>query len=386
MGLLVLLIGSWVPDDRLNLSGIPIDLSIMFAAALLATTGTIRLGTLRSIALLQAPIWLLGITLFWSTDPTIGLDKLTTLLISGNIGFILLNTVVERHGADELAKLLMIYLGMLLLAAIPYKLAFGFFDRRVNFFINGPIVFARLMCIAALLSLFYLEGKKRVLAVILFSLAIVWTESKGPILSIALTFIAVAVIYAAPPARKKFYWYFSAFVVLIVFVANYIDFTVSDLGRLGALYSAVTGDIDAFENYANRGSFGARFEMWTKTIALIPEVPFGIGLGAWDSAVETRLPTPYPHNLFLELWSEGGFILGSFASIPFLAFLFAPKRMFWFIALCLFIAQMVSGDIGDGRFLLVFGLLSCFSRREGGEEKQPLVIRSDPLQVQVARP
>ena len=62
--------------------------------------------------------------------------------------------------------------------------------------------------------------------------------------------------------------------------------------------------------------------MWSKTINLIPEQPFGLGLGAWDRAVDTRLPTPYAHNLFLELWSETGVILGSFASIPFLVFLF----------------------------------------------------------------
>ena len=74
-----------------------------------------------------------------------------------------------------------------------------------------------------------------------------------------------------------------------------------------------------------------------------------------------------PHNLFLELWSEGGIILGSFAAMPFLAFLFAPKQKLWFVAFCLFLAQLVSGDISDARFLMVFSLLACFSRRDANQ-------------------
>ena len=105
--------------------------------------------------------------------------------------------------------------------------------------------------------------------------------------------------------------------------------------------------------------------MWSKTIALIPDVPFGLGLGAWDRAVDTKLPTPYPHNLFLELWSEGGLILGSFAAIPFVVFLFAPKNVFWYLAFCLFLAQMVSGDISDARFLMIFWFLCNVCESKG---------------------
>jgi hypothetical protein len=66
------------------------------------------------------------------------------------------------------------------------------------------------------------------------------------------------------------------------------------------------------------------------------------------------------------LWSEGGVILGTFAALPFLLFIFSPKKIFWFVAFFLFLAQMISGDIGDARFLMVFGFLAFFSRREAG--------------------
>jgi len=386
MGLLVLLIGSWVPDDRLNVSGLPIDLLIMIAAALLATTGKIRRATLRSIAIVQIPLLLLGITIFWSVEPELGLDKLTTLMVSGNLGFILLNTVIEKHGEEQLAKLIAFYLGILLLVAIPYKIAFGFFERSVNFFINGPIVFGRLMAIAALLSLFVLDGKKRIFTIIIFCLAVVWTESKGPILSIALTLIGVALIYASPPTRKKFYWYSLTFLLAAAILINSLQLSLSDLGRLGALFSVLTGDLGVIDQYASQGSFGARIAMWSMTIDLIPEVPFGIGLGAWDATVDTRLPTPHPHNLFLELWSEGGILLGSFAIIPFFVFLAAPRRIFWFVALCLCLAQMLSGDIADARFLMVFGFLSCFSRREGDGELPNLTAGAGLSGLNVARP
>ena len=218
MGLLILLIGSWIPDDRLNVSGLPLDLIIMLAAAVLATTGSIRYVTLKSIAILQIPLLFLGITIFWSTDPDIGIDRLTTLLVSGNIGYILLNTVVEKHGADQFAKLIIFYLGILLLIAIPYKIANGFFERSVSFFINGPIVFARLMSIAALLSLFYLRGRTRKIAIFIFFLAIVWTESKGPILAILVTFFFIAFFYAEVKTRRKFIAYFALFVIGLIFI------------------------------------------------------------------------------------------------------------------------------------------------------------------------
>ncbi|MEC9375140.1 MAG: O-antigen ligase family protein [Pseudomonadota bacterium] len=364
MGLLVLLLGSWVPDARLNISGLPLDLILMAASALLATTGTIRISTFKSIAILQIPLVLTGITLFWSLTPEIGLDKLTTLLISGNLGFILFNTVIEKHGVDQLGKLIIFYLSLLLIVAIPYKLVNGFFDRSVNFFINGPIIFARLMAIAAVLSIFFLRNRARIFSVIIFFLAVVWTESKGPILALTLTLISVAILATNSRTRKRFCLGFVLITLSVIWGFYYFDLGARDLGRVGIFYSVATGDLSAIEAYSSGGSLGGRIEMWSKTINLIPERPFGIGLGAWDRAIDTRLPTPYAHNIFLELWSETGVILGSFASIPFLVFLFSPKKMFWFVAFCLFLAQMISGDIGDARFLMVFGFLAYFAKPE----------------------
>jgi hypothetical protein len=361
MGLLTLLVGSWVPDDRLNFSGVPFDLLILIFAAIIATTGSIRLVTLQSVALVQVPLLLLGSSLFWSTDPDAGLDKLTTLMVSGNLAFILLNTVIERHGLPQLARLILTYLGLLLLVAIPYKIAFGFFDRSVNFFINGPIIFARLMCIAALLAVYFMHGRARKYAVTLFCLAILWTESKGPILAMLIALTVLMLFYSSARARRKFYWYVGIFFVSCILLANYYDFTPGDFGRLGSMYKLATGDISFVEQYSSNTSFLARAEMWGKTLELIPNEPFGIGLGAWDRAIDTRVPTPYAHNLFLELWSEGGVLLGSIAALPFLTFFAAPKRVFWFVSFCLFLAQMVSGDIADARFLMVFSFLSYFS-------------------------
>jgi len=34
--------------------------------------------------------------------------------------------------------------------------------------------------------------------------------------------------------------------------------------------------------------------------------------------------------------------------------------MFWFVAFCLFLAQLVSGNIGDARQMYVFALLAIF--------------------------
>jgi O-antigen ligase len=199
-------------------------------------------------------------------------------------------------------------------------------------------------------------------------------------LALIVTLISVGLIGARPEVRRNVLILLATTVAALFLATAVFDLDANSFGRLGVFYTLATADTTAIQGTLSQSSFGARIEMWSKTIELIPNAPFGIGLGAWDRVVDTRLPTPYPHNLFLELWSEGGIILGSFAAIPFLMFLFAPRKIFWFVAFCLFLAQMISGDIADARFLMVFGFLAFFSRREpdaiGEEVLQPEIFDS----------
>jgi hypothetical protein len=313
---------------------------------------------------------LLGVSIFWSPVPEVGLDKLTTLVISGNLAFVLLNTVIERHGTSELARILLVYLAVLLVAALGYKIIFGFFSRSVRFFLNGPIVFARFMTIAVILALFHFRGKTRVLIVFIFSLAVLWTESKGPILAVMAT-LFTAVMYTAT-MRQRIYILLgiAVFIAALMAFLNSIGIDSLDLGRLAILLSLITGDYGTIANSLSvDGSSGARTQMWTMSWELIYEYPLGVGLAGWSVYTDTMQDAPYPHNLFLELWSESGIIIGTIAALPFIFFLIGRKGVFWFVAFSLFLAQMVSGDIADARLMFTFSLLACFSL---ADESSPL--------------
>ena len=94
---------------------------------------------------------------------------------------------------------------------------------------------------------------------------------------------------------------------------------------------------------------------------MISSHPMGVGLGGWPFFDTAARELTYPHNFFLEMWSEGGIIIGTLACFPLLIFFFVKRNIFWFIALALFIAQLVSGDLGDARQMYVFSLMAALS-------------------------
>ncbi len=355
----MLLIGSWSQANRLNFFGIPLDILVMVSLVLLSTAGIIRKETLKKLVLMQIPLLFLGVSIIWSPLPFVGLDKFTTLLFTSIFAFLLLNTVVEKHGINELVRVILAYLSVLLVLAFTYKLAFGFFNRQVLFFLNGPIVFARFMTIALVIVLFQFRGKLRVVLASIFLLAIIWTASKGPLLAALSSVIAAIFINAEPKMRAKISIWLLIIASLGWLIVKFYVLDRFQLGRLGILFTLATGDFDV--SGASGVTIGTRLGFWDKSIALMAKYPFGTGLGSWGFYVETRVNNPYPHNLFMEMLSEGGLIIGALACVPLLLFICAPVGVFWCIALSLFIAQLVSGDIGDARLMYVFSLLACFS-------------------------
>jgi O-antigen ligase len=356
-GLALLFIGSWVPSDRLNINDVPVDMIAVAAATLLATLSSIRPDVLRMLATLQIPLLLLGITIVWSPLPEVGFDNLTSLVFTSFIVFLLFNTVIERYGENELARVLVIFLALDLLIAVVYKALFGFFDRQVMFFLNGPIVFGRVMSVGLILSLYVFRGYFRIVAAAAFFAAIVWTESKGPILAATLTLLAMG--WLSSGRRGRFVVLLACFAVVmtVVVIAQYYEISAKQVGRLAILLNVLSGDTTLPMLVA---SDTGRANLWGASVDMIFAYPFGVGLGGWAYYAETTLTNPYPHNLFLELWSEGGIVLGTLACIPLLLFFAVRRNIFWFVALCLFLAQLVSGNIGDARQMYVFALLAIF--------------------------
>ena len=354
---LVLLIGLPFGDDRLRLSGVrfaPI-LSIMVTVAIL-TSGHVR-NALRSVIIAVLPLAICSITLFWSSRPDYGAFKLFNLLGVSALSVPLLLACARARGSISLARAWVLLMAALLAVTLLYKARFGFFDRQVLFFLNGPIVFGRLMGLAAILSLVAFPRKTALLGFFVFSVAVIWTMSKGPLLAL-LAATAFAVFFVLDQRTRRAFVLITILLSLIVIFFAWDFVEAMNWSRLAALASLL--ESGAARGTVEFGSVGARLLVFAETPAIIASNFFGVGLGGWSNAIPENLGLDYPHNILLELWSENGILLGSIGLLPFVLF-FSRMSGSVFAPACLFLlaAQMVSGDLLDARYLLAFSLL-CF--------------------------
>ena len=103
--------------------------------------------------------------------------------------------------------------------------------------------------------------------------------------------------------------------------------------------------------------------MIADTITVINDnLILGIGAGNWQSVL--NYPFTYPHNIFIEVFSDLGVIFGAIFLLPYLGFLVKPTNKIFVLPLFFLISHQVSGDISDARWLLLFSLLSF-----GGNKK-----------------
>ena len=90
----------------------------------------------------------------------------------------------------------------------------------------------------------------------------------------------------------------------------------------------------------------------------------GVGSGNWGNVLYS--PFTYPHNIFLEVYSELGIFLGTFLLIPCCIFIFFYKSDYFVLPLFFLISHQFSGDVADARWLLLFAL---FVYAEGNKMK-----------------
>lgn len=352
---LILMIGPVFGGRDFSLSGVPIP-PIIFLAGLVVVVGIPSFRAfIAPTLLLLVPLCVVGIMLFISTRPDYGAFKFFNLLAVTIIVVPLLSNAAERVGFEAVARIIVLILSVLLAGAVVYKLKYGFFDRQVLFLMNGPIVFGRLMGIGALLSLLTLRGTPRYVGFAVFSLAVLWTMSKGPLLALIFTTIVSAFWLLKGSER---WWFLSSVLLAIAMVGIFAWETIAsyDWGRLAILWQLLTSGLQYAS--ADPESLGARYVIYLTTLEQIFAHPLGVGLGSWSTIVPENYALDYPHNLVLELWSECGLVLGTIGLIPFVLFLAPGHSAMRGAGLFLFMAQMVSGDLLDARFLLCFSLLA----------------------------
>ncbi|MFH1890464.1 MAG: O-antigen ligase family protein [Candidatus Kuenenbacteria bacterium] len=139
------------------------------------------------------------------------------------------------------------------------------------------------------------------LTIILGLLSIYFTKSKGAILGILAGLIFYAIFY------KGYRKYFAG-LIIISFISLFLYFSISNSPILNTLKGSSTVE--------GGDSISTRLDMWSETWEMLKTKPItGAGLSGFQTAVAPYHHKEYieiflyPHNIFLNFWSEIG-ILG----------------------------------------------------------------------------
>lgn len=357
LALIVLTIGQFLPDLRLLLDGVPLNSFLLAQILLFSLALPLSVVARRGICVIIGPVLPLAVTLLWSMDAAWGAATLLDLTVSAATAGMLLAFSIDRIGIDRTFRIWLALLAGLLVAAIPYKILNGFFDRDVNFLLNGPNVFARQMGLAVLLSAFLLRGPVRWLAIFVFAAAVIWTQSKGPLLFLLLVGLATGWLRLGAGGRIVSLIGLGAVVGLLSLLVEQIGDV--EFFRRFFVAAAVFDDGLGGENY---GSVGSRVLLFSTAARMIGENPLGIGVGSW-MPLSGLFWAEYPHNFFLEILLEGGLLLGTIAAVPYFAFLLSRDPMIVALGAFLALCQQVSGGLADTRFWLVFACIGALTSR-----------------------
>jgi O-Antigen ligase len=335
---------------------VPLNTLLFVFAAVGFLSDQVPVLVRKVVFLASLPILIVVAATLWSPDIETGLIKSANLYVSSLLAAGLLAGACLAGDLQRVLRIMLLLLAVLLVFALIVKLRDGFFVRAVRFGMNGPIVFARFMGVAAIVSLLVLTGARRVLALLVFLLAVVWTQSKGPLLSLLIVLTLFSLLEGhgwrrliAPVAIGL------AALVVVGLAAFLTDAPILDRFLLAASFA------DPGQSAANYGSIGSRVETYAASFRLIEDFPLGVGAGGWAAATGLYY-MEYPHNFALEVASELGLVLGPLAVLPYLAFLVSPVRELRYLALFLAFSQQTSGDLLDSRMWLAFSLASIAIR------------------------
>jgi len=218
------------------------------------------------------------------------------------------------------------------------------FSLRESIGINGPIVFGQLMITAS--AIFMLYGNRRYMLAATSAMLSLLSFSKGPVvaglfvlffkrklLSVFLGLLAISSILFLPPE----------------FFENRLFSFVK------AIYGAVMDDdYGSLFSGSNYGSIGSRLEQYILAASLLSDFPYGIGVGQWGRFSIHE----YPHNFFVEIIVEQGWLLGGLSLIMIIfSYLRIRDENLKCLLLMFLLFSMFSGSVLDNRGVYMVALL-----------------------------
>ena len=284
-----------------------------------------------------------------SEDPLYAFEKFDAFVIVTVFAFAISSKLIQIFGQSRFWRAFIFSALFLLFLTIIFKLNFGFFDRSVRFFINGPIVFGWLMGLSALVSYLRFLRTNRYLFLLLsgvFAAAVVWTLSKGPLLA-----LLVASLYVSSGDKRGRTILIVGAVFLIAVGSVFFEqiWTLLSESRFSALLRIAQAETTT----SDWGSVGIRQIMFFDAFQKFLTHPMlGIGLGNYQYEIFF-----YPHNEHLEVFLELGIFAGMLHLFSVLWFLYKSNMEYRAIIIFFLICSSFSGDMGYLRFIYVFGFI-----------------------------
>lgn len=392
---LFLTAGIYKADTRLWFIQRLFDLTIFFLIiTIISISLEMFLGKIKfkipSRKILFPYISLIAITLIsfiYTKDPQYGLYKLLRFVTLTSAAFFLPFLIFQEEKRIKLFFGIFISLAILMVIDIlsgglkPYTIGFK------TAFSSNYLAVGRICGTAILILLFYfiLLTRTKLLKLIFFLtiffllIGMLLSGGRGPILALIISILTIF-IYFLIQRRKKFE-YFSISNVSYVMIKRKILFLIPIIILIGiyifiAYKPYFLSTYNRFSILFEKGgkSALARVDMFKKSINTITEFPHmvtGLGIGGFSIHYKKylHLKRIYPHNIFLEIWSE----LGLFGFIPFCFLLFYAFSFVFFnikkkqklslgtlnisllsLVIFMLINSSVSGDINDNRLLFTW--------------------------------
>lgn len=257
---------------------------------------------------------------------------------------------IKEHIGENNYLDLWIYCALLILfITILYKINYGFFDRSVRFFLNGPIVFGWLYATFSVISIYQLTTNpslKRYLFSIFFVLATLWTLSMGPLIALFFGIFLIVILNLRLSYRLIMN-------IILLMILMYISFIYIQDSRIGERLELILN-----AGLLNYYQSSPRYQFVMHSINLLENnYLFGTGIDSFSYMSFT-----YPHNIIFNLLLDGGIIYTSIFLVLLIIIFTSTNNLGKVILLMSILALMFSGNTTYLRFIFILPITLIFNR------------------------
>lgn len=245
----------------------------------------------------------------------------------------------------------------------------SFLFRRFSIYYSSlehraiPIGFSRDVFFTALIQVWFLHKENikmpaKIIRIMILLLTIVLgilSNTRGPLISFIICYLMIVILLGSKLIKKKSKHSFLYAIVLSLFIILFVGYNPHLISGMTFRYMDLSMDEGRLQRMNLGLELGSREPFW------------GIGIGRFNYYSSMTVGN-YPHNVFVEIFSEMG-LLGLFSILIFILYtvLYLIKRglYFTFVAFCYWLINaQISGDLLANSLIFIVPLLSLVSGKE----------------------